>query len=176
MYPDELHQVLAAVVGERHDAMVKDQMRPSSGSIIKATSDSQPSSSPRPAPVEIDDGSACRCRPPGNPHTSDRMWHVGYQACPAWPDMRLLHQVDDSVFLGRRRSHASFSPSPFTFLSVRVSEKSATISFSAVVSRRRSFTRQKLPHAPYRRQAMSIGPEEVLGPAMYIEAAIPGAG
>lgn len=82
MYPDELHQVLAAVVGERHDVVVtetEDQMRPSSGSILKATSDSQFSSSPRPAPVEIDDRSACRCRPPGNPHTSDRMWRVGYQ-------------------------------------------------------------------------------------------------
>lgn len=143
MYPDELHQVLAAVVGERHDVVVtetEDQMRPSSGSILKAASDSQSSTSQRPAPVEIDGRPACRCRPPGTLNTSDRMWHVGYQACPAWPDMRLLHQLDDSVFLGRRRSHASFSPSPFTFLSDRFSEKSATISFSAVVSRRRSFT------------------------------------
>lgn len=142
MYPDELHQVLAAVVGERHDVMVtetEDQMRPSSGSILKGTSGSQSSSSQRPAP-EIDDRLSCRCRPPGNTHTNERMWHVGYQACPAWPDMRLLHRLDDSVFLGRRRSHASFSPPPFTFLSDRFSEKSATISFSAVVSRRRSFT------------------------------------
>lgn len=92
------------------------------------------------APVEIEDRSACRCRPPGTPNTGDRMWHVGYQACPAWPDMRLLHQLGDSVFLGRRRSHASFCPSPFTFLSDRFSEKSANICFSAVVSRRRSFT------------------------------------
>lgn len=117
MYPDELHQVLAAVVGERHDVVVtetEDQMRPSSGSILKATSGSQSSSSQRPAP-EIDDRSSCRCRPPGNPHTSDRMWRVGYQACPAWPKMRLLYQLDASVFLGRRRSHASFSPSSFTF-------------------------------------------------------------
>lgn len=87
-------------------------MRPSSGSIIKAASDSQSSSSPRPAPVEIDDRSACRCRSPGNPHTSDRMWRVGYQDCPAWPEMRLLHQLNDRFFLGRRISHASPSPIP----------------------------------------------------------------
>lgn len=39
VYPDELHQVLAAVVGERHDAMVtetEDQMRPSSVSILRS--------------------------------------------------------------------------------------------------------------------------------------------
>lgn len=93
MYPDELHQELAAVIGERHDVVVtetEDQMSPSSGSILKSTSGSQSSSSQRPAP-EIDDRSSRRCRPPGNTHTGERMWPVGYQACPAWPDMRLLH-------------------------------------------------------------------------------------
>lgn len=84
-------------------------------------------------------------------------------------------QLVDSVFLGRRRSHASFSPSPFTFLSDRFSEKSATISFSAVASHDADPSPcQKLPHTSYRRQAMSIGPEEVLRLPTYIEAAMPG--
>ncbi|MDF0523212.1 hypothetical protein P0R31_39040 [Bradyrhizobium yuanmingense] len=34
-----------------------------------------------------------------------------------------IRKLDDSVFLGRRRSHASFSPSPFTFLSDRFFRK-----------------------------------------------------
>lgn len=74
-------------------------MRPSSGSILKSTSGSQSSSSQRPAP-EIDDRSSCSCRPPGNTHTGERMWPLGYQAYPAWPEMRLLHQLEDSFSSG----------------------------------------------------------------------------
>src|SRR3981189_1098031 len=56
--------------------------------------------------------------------------------------MRLLDQSDDLVLLGCRISHASSSPSPLMlFLSRRFSRvRSATTSFKAVASRRRSFT------------------------------------
>src|SRR5258708_5465545 len=56
--------------------------------------------------------------------------------------MRLLHQLDDLGLLGCRISHASSSPSPLMlFLSRRFSRvRSATTSFKAVASRRRSFT------------------------------------
>src|SRR5882757_6683677 len=55
---------------------------------------------------------------------------------------RLFDQLDDLGLLGRRISHASSSPSPFMlFLSRRFSRvRSATTSFNAVASRRRSFT------------------------------------
>src|SRR6476620_9566503 len=56
--------------------------------------------------------------------------------------MRLLDQLDDLGLLGCRISHASSSPSPLMlFLSKRFSRvRSATTSFKAVASRRRSFT------------------------------------
>src|SRR5258708_16165946 len=56
--------------------------------------------------------------------------------------MRLLDQLDDLGLLGCRISHASSSPSPLMlFLSRRFSRvRSATTSFKAVASRRRSFT------------------------------------
>src|SRR3954452_17466225 len=56
--------------------------------------------------------------------------------------MGLLDQLDDLGLLGRGISHASSSPSPFMlFLSRRFSRvRSATTSFKAEVSRRRSFT------------------------------------
>src|ERR1700743_425041 len=55
---------------------------------------------------------------------------------------RLLDQLDDLGLLGCRISHASSSPSPLMlFLSRRFSRvRSATTSFNAVASRRRSFT------------------------------------
>src|SRR3974390_113087 len=54
----------------------------------------------------------------------------------------LLDQLDNLGLLGRRIPHASSSPSPFMlFLSRRFSRvRSATTSFNAAVSRRRSFT------------------------------------
>src|ERR1700746_1420867 len=56
--------------------------------------------------------------------------------------MRLLDQLDDLGLLGCRISHASSSPSPLMlFLSRRFSKvRSATTSFKAAASRRRSFT------------------------------------
>src|ERR1700681_4405028 len=55
--------------------------------------------------------------------------------------MRLLGQLDDLGLLGCRISHASSSPSPMLFLNRRFSRvRSATTSFKAVASRRRSFT------------------------------------
>src|SRR5258708_28270960 len=56
--------------------------------------------------------------------------------------MRLLDQMDDLGLLGGWISHASSSPSPLMlFLSKRFSRvRSATTSFKAVASRRRSFT------------------------------------
>src|SRR6476660_4611237 len=56
--------------------------------------------------------------------------------------VRLLDQLDDLGLLRRRISHASSSPSPFMlFLSRRFSRvRSATTSFKAMASRRRSFT------------------------------------
>src|SRR5271169_3505801 len=56
--------------------------------------------------------------------------------------MRLLDQLDDLGLLGRRISHASSSPSPLIlFLSRRFSRvRSATTSFNALASRRRSLT------------------------------------
>src|SRR6185312_5193825 len=56
--------------------------------------------------------------------------------------MGLLDQLDDLGLFGRRIPHASSSPSPFMlFLSRRFSRvRSATTSFKAAVSRRRSFT------------------------------------
>src|SRR5665213_4050142 len=56
--------------------------------------------------------------------------------------VRLLDQLDDLGLFGGRISHASSSPSPFMlFLSRRFSRvRSATTSFKADVSRRRSFT------------------------------------
>src|SRR5882757_3802866 len=56
--------------------------------------------------------------------------------------MRLFHQLDDLGLLGCGISHASSSPSPLMlFLSRRFSRvRSATTSFNAVASRRRSFT------------------------------------
>src|SRR5215471_12576237 len=56
--------------------------------------------------------------------------------------MRLLDKLDDLGLLGCRISHASSSPSPLMlFLSRRFSRvRSATTSFKAAASRRRSFT------------------------------------
>src|SRR5665647_2448321 len=56
--------------------------------------------------------------------------------------MRLLHQLDNFGLLGCGIPHASSSPSPLIFfLSRRFSRvRSATTSFNAVASRRRSFT------------------------------------
>src|SRR5271165_3354016 len=56
--------------------------------------------------------------------------------------MRLLDQLDDLGLLGGGISHASSSPSPLMlFLSRRFSRvRSATTSFKAMASRRRSFT------------------------------------
>src|SRR5215470_17568044 len=56
--------------------------------------------------------------------------------------MRLLDQPDDLGLLGGGIPHASSSPSPFMlFLSRRFSRvRSATASFNAAVSRRRSLT------------------------------------
>src|SRR6202140_4195816 len=62
--------------------------------------------------------------------------------CALGRQMRLLDQLDDLGLLGCRISHASSSPSPLMlFLSRRFSRvRSATTSFKAVASRRRSFT------------------------------------
>src|SRR5271163_2181607 len=69
-------------------------------------------------------------------------WNAELVQCALGGLMRLLDQLDDLGFLGRRISHASSSPSPLMlFLSRRFSRvRSATTSFKADVSRRRSFT------------------------------------
>src|SRR6516225_10082924 len=76
--------------------------------------------------------------------------------------MRLLDQLDDLGLLGGGISHASSSPSPFMlFLSSRFSRvRSATTSFNAAVSRRRSFTSPEVAaRAPYPRPAGVCRPQ-----------------
>src|ERR1700744_6767454 len=90
--------------------------------------------------------------------------------------MRLLDQLDDLGLLGCRISHASSSPSPFMlFLSRRFSRvRSATASFKAALSRRRSFTSPDVA-------ARAVSPAKRRLPASrnsfdqpeYIEAAMP---
>src|SRR6201996_992775 len=69
-------------------------------------------------------------------------WDAEFVQCALGRKMRLLDQLDDLGLLGGRVPHASSSPSPFMlFLSRRFSRvRSATASFKAALSRRRSFT------------------------------------
>src|SRR5258708_19692696 len=90
--------------------------------------------------------------------------------------MRLLDQPDDLGLLGCRVSHASSSPSPLMlFLSRRFSRvRSATTSFKAEASRRRSFTSPDVAaravSPPNRRLP---APRNSLDQPYYLQAALP---
>jgi hypothetical protein len=88
-----------------------------------------------------------------------RRWRAGCRAFPASaaPASGLLNEPDDLQLLGGGISHSACSPSAVAlFLSRRFSRvSSATTSFSALASRRRSLTCLRLRPGRYRRPAAS---------------------
>ena len=75
----------------------------------------------------------------------------------AYRQMGLFDELDDLQLFGSRISHSASSPSPITlFLSRRFSSvSSATTSFRALASRRRSLTSSEVAAAPCRQPAAS---------------------
>src|SRR6202043_54092 len=76
------------------------------------------------------------------PAVEGRLWNTEFLQRAAHRQMGLLDELDDRQFFASRISHAASSPSPVTlFLSRRFSRvSSATTSFRADASRRRSLT------------------------------------